>query len=122
MVLALENFAKSGAEWVMLGSYMRGKLANQDIPLGSYSLIDLQIAPFKLDAPALVFDENSLFAGGHAEEHGQKHLLLYAGDYLRSIDFPGMHERARNMSLPPPEQLALAAQSFQRTPNRLGLL
>lgn len=98
VVMALNNFAKSGAEWIMMGSYMRYKLANVDIVRGDYTLIDLQTAPFSLDAPAMVFDENSLIAGGGAE-HGQKHLLLYEGAYLRSVNFEGMRERARAMAM-----------------------
>ncbi len=94
VVTALDNFAKSGAEWIMLGSYMRNALPNVDILRGDYTQIDLQTAPFSLDAPAMVFDENSLIAGGGAE-HGQKHLLLYEGAYLRSIDFEGMRKRAQ---------------------------
>ena len=83
----------------MVGSYMRGPLANRDIIRGDYTLIDLQIAPFHLDAPVLVFDENS-FVAGVAEGHGQKHLLLYAGEYLRGLDFASMQERAHALAFP----------------------
>ena len=52
----LENFAMSGASWLLLGSaaYIQPASASQN----KKQYLNLQLAPFHLDRPLIVFSEN----------------------------------------------------------------
>ena len=59
--------------------------------VGGYLSINLFDNPFELDPNKAVdvIDEN-------VPDMFKKHLVVFTGEYLASIDFEAMHERARN--------------------------
>jgi hypothetical protein len=84
IINALENFSRiKSAKYLAVGSYKRG--SNFNIAAGEYFSIDLTAAPFGLDAPEDVLDE---------ETPDGKLMLVYGMDYLRGIDFNAMRRRA----------------------------
>ena len=52
----LENFAMSGASWLLLGSAAYTQPASATRSQKQY--LNLQLAPFNLDRPLIVFSEN----------------------------------------------------------------
>jgi hypothetical protein len=92
---ALENFALSGASWLLVGSYMTGA-PNTDIVAGDYRPIDLQTTPFDI-YPEIVLDEN-LLATPLKHKEPEKHQLLYSGHELRTVNFSAMRLRAMELA------------------------
>jgi len=88
-VAALENVARSGADFALLGSYaVSGWNCEMRSP-GFFSWVSLLKAPFLLPAPIEAFDE-----GFEA-----KRLLLYdVKQQLASLDFDAMRARAARHS------------------------
>lgn len=87
IVPTLENFARSDARYLVVGSYKGG--ANKNVANGDYFDIDLRRPPFSLDAPLDVIDEESEYS---------KVLLVYDVVYLKTVDFGKMRKAA---GLPP---------------------
>ena len=92
-VNALEALAAAAPRLVALGSYLEHEGANEDIATGEYYQINLLKEPFSLDEARVVdaLDEAS------PRKTERKWLLLFEGDYLRSLDFDAMRERARGV-------------------------
>lgn len=91
VVEALRHFAKSHARLLVLGSYSTGDGAqNKRIAAGDYFSIDLRQAPFALNKPLAVFNEQSSRLNPSEPD---KYMLVYTVEYLRSIDYDAMDAR-----------------------------
>lgn len=99
IISTLENFSKSSAKVLAVGSYKNG--SNWNIDVGAYFAIDLRLPPFKLTAPMDVIDEETV---------DDKQILVYDVDYLRQQDFDAMRALAEAME----EEQALRQEAEAR--------
>jgi hypothetical protein len=84
----LEAIARARPRLVAIGSYVTSAEANADIAVGEYYRINVLAAPFNLTAPLDEIDELS------PKGSDRKFLLLFTGEYIASLDFAAMRERA----------------------------
>ena len=92
---ALEQFSRSKARFLLVGSYFGADITNRRIDAGDYYDINLTLEPFSLAGYQHVYHE-------HTQElisAPEKHLLLYSISYLRGIDFAAMRKTASNFDL-----------------------
>ena len=90
VISALELFSKSSARFLLVGSYM-GQSRNTDIISGEYWDIDLLSWPFELTGYQTAYSEHTK---DYLPEEPEKFMLLYAVDYLKTIDYQQMLQRA----------------------------
>ena len=84
IVGALENFARSSATYLVVGSYFTPG-TNTNIGAGDYFSINLLEAPFNLPPPMDAVEE---------ETPDKKNLFVYRIADLKKIDFAAMRARA----------------------------
>ena len=102
-IAVLENIARARPRFLAVGSYLEGPGVNSDVSVGSYFLINLRSAPFNLSGAVDVFDEQTV--GPSSARSENKFLLLFTGEYLASVDWDAVRQRAaplllRGASLP----------------------
>jgi hypothetical protein len=85
----------SPSRYFLVGSYKNGR--NKNIETGEYFHIDLRLPPFSM-TPYEVFDEVV------GERDYPKVLLLFRGDYLRTLDFAAMTANATGSGMLPPRR------------------
>jgi len=87
VINALENFAKSNAKFLLVGSYEHNKL-NRNINVGDVFYINLFIAPFNLSNHIEIYEEIE-------DTESMKHLVLYDIEkHLKNADFNKMRENS----------------------------
>lgn len=92
---ALQNLAKAGSRYLLLGSYEH-EAQNRRIKVGDYYSINLRLPPFSLsDGVVHAFNEHTATQWGRGEP--DKYLLLFPGDFLRSRDFKAMRAGCRKL-------------------------
>ena len=90
VVDALEMFSKSEAQFLLVGSYLGSVAENRAIEAGDYYSINLTLDPFLLTGYQHLYHEHT----SEFIEDPDKHLLLFPIDYLQSVDYKAMRERA----------------------------
>lgn len=85
----LENFAQASPRLLAVGSYLESPGSNREITTGDYYLINLFKPPFSLEEGAVVdiLNEES------KNKNERKYLILFSGEYLKTLDFKAMRER-----------------------------
>lgn len=84
IVGALENFARSSATYLIVGSYLTSS-TNKNIGAGDYFSINLLESPFNLPQPIDIVEE---------ETPDRKNLFVYRIADLKKLDFAAMRARA----------------------------
>ena len=94
---ALENFSKTKARYLLVGSYATPK-GNREIDINAggnaYFDINLTEEPFFLTGYQQIFSEHTDILPSELE----KHMLLYPMHYLKAANFTEMRIRARAMN------------------------
>ena len=106
----IANIARARPRFAAFGSYVLDNPneqsgGNADIRVGEYYLINLLLPPFSMNGTVDVLSEES------PNKRERKHLLLYSADYLASLDFAAMKERARQ-----------GRSAFRSRPRRLAVV
>lgn len=86
---ALEQFSRSKARFLLVGSYFSVGNTNRRINAGEYYEINLTLEPFSLTGYQHVYRE-------HTQEllpYPEKHLVLYSISYLRGVDFSALRTK-----------------------------
>ena len=89
IIATIENFSKSSAKFLAVGSYLNG--SNSNIDIGAYFSIDLRKEPFNMDKPVDVIEEEAEEVN---ELKAEKVVLVYPISDLRKLNFKQMRKRA----------------------------
>ncbi len=93
VVSALELFSRSSARFLLVGSYLE-QSRNINITTGDYWDINLLVFPFELTGYEHAYSEHSK---DNLPDEPNKFLLLFPMEYLRSVDYERMMQRATLM-------------------------